>query len=63
MHGPYPTTTATGIFNKSYNIAKILGYAANIDDDLSSLVSTNPAQVVYLHITADTVPASEAFSV
>lgn len=43
MHGPYPTMTATGIFSKRYNIAKILGYAANIDDDLSSLVSTNPA--------------------
>jgi len=42
-HGPYPTMTSTKREKGSYNIAKVLGYTANIEDDLSSLVTTNPA--------------------
>lgn len=40
----------------TYNIARVLGIPANIDEDLAGLVTGNPAKVVYLHLTVDTAP-------
>ncbi len=41
--------------NKSFNIASTLGYRENVDDDLSALVTSNPAQICYLHLALDTL--------
>lgn len=40
------------------NIKKMLGYKSNTDDDLSALVSTNPAQVLFLNMAAYTADGS-----
>lgn len=58
----FPAPTSHRTFSGKFNIAKVLGYTMNIDDDLSSLVTTNPAQVLFLHLTADTIPSAETFS-
>lgn len=42
----------------TYNVAKLLGYSANIDDDLSAIVSTSPSKVLYLQIIVDTIPSA-----
>jgi hypothetical protein len=46
-----------------YNIANVLGYNTNTDDDLSSIVSTNPSQVAFLHIVANSWDRSTIFDV
>jgi hypothetical protein len=43
--------------NAEYNVASILGYRENVDEDLSALVSTNPTQVLYGHLLADSLVA------
>ncbi len=42
------------IFKINYNIASVLGYATNIDDDLSAAYNANPSQVAFGHLGVDT---------
>ncbi len=45
--------------NLSYNIAGVLGYNANIDDDLSAAYNANPSQVAFGHFGIDTIPTGQ----
>lgn len=40
---PFPAPTSHRILTGKYNVAKVLGYQMNIDDDLSALTTANPA--------------------
>ncbi len=42
----------------SFNIAKVLGYSSNLDDDLSAAYNANPAVVAWGHLVVDCLPLS-----
>ncbi len=44
------------VIKGSFNIAKCLGYDANLDDDLSAAVNANPAVVLWGHLLVDALP-------
>lgn len=47
---------------KKWNVANCLGYAENVDDDLSSVISTNPVQTLFLHIFMDNLITVTSYS-
>ncbi len=44
------------VIKGSFNIAKSLGYTANLDDDLSALYNANPGVVLWGHLVIDCLP-------
>lgn len=58
LAGSYYNSTSKVILRKNFNIANVLGYPENIDEDLSSLYSTNPVQVAFLHLLGEPTAGS-----
>lgn len=46
-----------------YNIASVLGYKTNTDEDLSAVYSTNPSQVAFFTVMVDHPNYSSAYDV
>lgn len=42
--------------NMKFNVASVLGYSVNVDEDLAALTTANPTQTAFLHIFCDSVP-------
>lgn len=61
LMGAYSSGASLKVLNTRFNIANILGYPTNIDDDLSAPYTGSPQQIAYMHVVLDAWDRTSAF--
>jgi len=61
--GPTAGSNTVVHMGGSYNIANVLGYAINTDEDLAAESSANPNQVAFLHLVVNAANLTDSYAV